>query len=272
MLTEEQLQQFRKDGVLVVENILTAEEIEEYRTKLRQDVPYCLPLKDELEYSDKRKFLENSFYYVWKLELQAKSNIYNIFKQLYLENADMYGTDYDNVLPFIDRIGIRYPDNIYREGGLNLHVDKPGLKYRPIQGFVTLTDQTTKNHGGLQLIKGFYQKHTNHQSIYDSNLKNNRYLLNKLSDIKPKAGSMVIWDYRLPHKTNEYFDSNDTREVVYLSWIPNTKQNKKYHKDQYNNMMNGLPPPDFIRSSHNRNPSLIPHLTEHLKQIYGTSS
>jgi hypothetical protein len=123
----------------------------------------------------------------------------------------------------------------------------------PIQGFLSLTNQLNNKHGGLQIVKGFHKKYTNHEEIMNMNLKNNSYLLEKIENVCVKAGSLVLWDYRLPHKTNSKFVSDDTREVIYMSYIPNTKENKSYCKNQYVNFLLNLPPPDFYNEKSKNN-------------------
>ena len=57
-----------------------------------------------------------------------------------------------------------------------------------------------------------------------------------------------MWDYRLPHKTNENFIADNTREVIYLSYLPDTKFNFQYAKEQWNNYCNNIIPPEFIHN------------------------
>ena len=37
---------------------------------------------------------------------------------------------------------------------------------------------------------------------------------------------MVLWDYRLPHATSERLEGDDSREVVYLGFLPSTDINE----------------------------------------------
>ena len=255
MIFEDQINKFKQDGYIVISNVLNENEIGYFRNCFHNELNAIGYNYNQIisygnyfgvNFANKREDLANSFYYYWKMELQASDKIYQIYKKLILETKDMYDIkECTDVLPFIDRMGLRFPDHIYAEGGLNLHLDKLGVKFRPIQGFLSLTDQTTNKHGGLQLVKGFHNQNNSHSQTIQMNLKSNQYLMDSLTDIKVKAGSLVLWDYRLPHKTNGKFTSNDTREVIYMSYIPNTKQNKEYLQAQWNNFLNSIPPPDF---------------------------
>lgn len=180
------------------------------------------------------------------MELQASQKIYDVFKKLLLALKSTYSVEnYNDVLPFIDRAGWKTPDHIHKEGGLNLHVDKPGIKFRPVQCFLSLTDQLQYDHGGLQIIKGFHNKYPKFKDVANIQLRGNGELTKELENVNVKAGSLVLWDYRLPHKTNDKFISMDTREVIYLSYIPKIPYNFNYCKQQYKNYLNGLVPPDF---------------------------
>jgi len=261
MITDEQINIYKQDGFIIIPDVLNEEEIKYYRNCFHNELNAIGYNYDDIifhgkysqvNFTNKRNDLSNSFYYNWKMELQADERIYQIWKKIILGTKDMYNIeDCTDVLPFIDRVGLRFPDHIYAEGGLNLHLDKLGMKFRPIQGFLSLTDQLTNKHGGLQLVKGFHNSNKFHSDIIGMNLKSNQYLASKLENIHVRAGSLVLWDYRLPHKTNDKFTSYDTREVIYLSYLPNTLQNKSYSKEQWSNFLNSIPPPDFPHDKSN---------------------
>ena len=37
---------------------------------------------------------------------------------------------------------------------------------------------------------------------------------------------MVLWDYRLPHATSDRLEGSDSREVVYLGFLPSVEVNE----------------------------------------------
>lgn len=269
MITDEQINEFIENGVVVIENVLNHEEINYYRkcfhdeiSKLSYDYEDIIINNNTegIKFNEIKSKLNKSFYYKWKMELQSDKRIYDIFHKLLYNCANFYGFKVNEnfkIYPFIDRIGFRLPDSIHKDGGLNLHVDKIGKKFRPIQAFISLTDQLGSNHGGLQLVKKFHiSSNLTHEQIKSLNLKDNHELISKLNNINLKAGSLVLWDFRLPHKTNKNFISDDTREVIYLSYLPDTKLNYQYAKDQWNNYCNNTIPPDFINYKFTDNKTL----------------
>lgn len=108
-----------------------------------------------------------------------------------------------------------------------------------MQGFLALTDHYGNESGGLKLVKGFhtsfneyFEKGSNKKesstSIVETYGKFFRMhdksffsLQKKCEAINIPAGSLVVWDNRLPHATCEKLSRFDSREVIYMSYIPN---------------------------------------------------
>ena len=61
------------------------------------------------------------------------------------------------------------------------------------------------------------------------------------------AGSLVLWDNRLPHSTCNDLISDDTREVVYTGFLPNIPLNIKYATKQWD-LYNKKLPPSYLSS------------------------
>lgn len=79
------------------------------------------------------------------------------------------------------------------------------------------------------------------------------YLL--LKDCQPidvKAGSLICFDNRLAHMTCDFLSGFDTREVIYMSFIPNIELNKKYCVEQMKHIEKNIYPPMSFDS---KNPS-----------------
>lgn len=222
------------------------------------------------------------FYNKWKIDILTNYHIYKIYKELMnntFSSSKLKGYEHpfgysDDVVPFIDKICWRLPDTIQFEGGLSLHIDRNPLdpyllkfnrlkRFRPIQSFISLTDSYGSNGGGLKVIKGFHKIIDDYFSK-DLNLKNDpsleageffrlhskKYakLLNVLEPVNVPRGSLVLWDNRLPHATCDYLDGFDTREVVYLSYIPNIELNKKYHTLQSEHLIKNYYPPVYFEN------------------------
>ena len=59
------------------------------------------------------------------------------------------------------------------------------------------------------------------------------------------AGSMVLWDNRLPHGTAETHDGPDTREVLFMTFLPDVPRNRAYALAQLSCYNDKKLPPDF---------------------------
>lgn len=279
LLTDEHLHEFIETGVVVIENVLSDEEILFARNSLHDklldfninhnkilsentDVPTTVRTKSESS---------TIFYSKFKMNIQLQECIYLTFKDAIIKgilpsetNVEKIFGKYNDVLPYIDRICYRLPDHIRKEGGLGLHLDRNpwnmslAKKYRPIQGFIALTDQFGSESGGLKVVKGFHKKINTYflnsynkkeadmpGEFYRLHDKNHTKLSLEQENINVKAGSLVLFDNRLPHSTCQKLTSFDTREVIYLSYIPNVEINKKYFKQQLQNFLVNKAPPSY---------------------------
>lgn len=276
-MNSEQIEKFKEDGYIVIENILNQEQINIARTELHNSlklhnidhdniINFIDPAPNETRI---KSDVANIFYSKFKIDLQINKNMYNIWKSaLDTINEKPFGP-FDNIFPYIDRICWRLPDIIKTEGGLGLHIDRrPGpdaftniKKYRPIQGFIALTDHYGSNSGGLKLVPGFHKifneyfsKDTNKSDwgtsgdFYRMNSKSYVGIQNKSVAIDVPAGSLVLWDNRLPHGTCDKLSGHDTREVIYLSWIPNVPINQAYVKSQAENIKKNIQPPAYLKN------------------------
>jgi hypothetical protein len=195
---------------------------------------------------------------------------------------------------FLDGAQYRLPDHIQLEGGLGLHVDRnpfdpyflqtPGVKlskWRPIQSWISLTDQFGAQSGGLRVVRGFHLESDNYfgsqlregseggkaggktrkvgkdkgkvkeeeeeggGEFFRLNPKTHASLFKRLEPVNSAAGSVVFWDNRLPHATAENLVSSDTREVLFTGYLPDIPLNLEYVQLQYSNFTKGLAPPSF---------------------------
>lgn len=279
ILSQEQISEFIENGFLVVENVLSLKDIDKARSSLHDDIYLRTGIKHgsrEWYSLGKRKKnpANDIFYSRWKLlDIHLNFNVVSIQKQLLLST---YGNqqqnqlfqhpfeDFNDVLCYIDRVCYRIPG----EDGLGLHIDRNpvdpyliqsgGLKkWRPIQSFVCLTDHYDYRDGGLQVVSSFH-------SIFDGYFANTTKnaetfacggeffrmhsktyikLQNKLQTIYAPKGSLVMWDYRLPHSTTSSLISHDSREVVYTGILPDISLNRNYVTTQAQNILCNTKPP-----------------------------
>jgi hypothetical protein len=87
-------------------------------------------------------------------------------------------------------------------------------------------------------------------------------LVRRLKPVLAPAGSVVVWDNRLPHATAPHHVGRDSREAVFLTYLPAIPRNRNYADRQLNNYRIGQLPPDFRHSrsevSHQREESCNP--------------
>ena len=72
-------------------------------------------------------------------------------------------------------------------------------------------------------------------------------LLRRQVPVLAPAGSILLWDNRLPHATAPHHFGPDTREVLFMTYLPNVPRNKQYAQHQLANYLNRQLPPDFSK-------------------------
>lgn len=285
MLTDDHIQTFYQDGVVVIENIISPEQVEAARNGLHQQL-FGLGIDHEAILSGTTKFTDgirikskacHIFYNKWKLDVHLNPTVYDTMMQLYnhtfFSNNPLYPCPSyiceRDIGAYIDRVAWRLPDHICAEGGLSLHLDRnpfrqypldPGdgtAKWRPIQAFITLTDHYGSDSGGLRVVKGFHHRIDDFFSKADKSTteekgeffrmhgKGYAAVEKLLQPVEAPAGSLVCWDNRLPHATADHLVSLDTREVVYTGWLPKTKLNIKYMETQLKHIEQNIAPPAY---------------------------
>ena len=95
--------------------------------------------------------------------------------------------------------------------------------------------------------------------FYRLNQNSHSKLWKRLEPIDVPAGSLVVWDNRLPHATADTFLSGDSREILYTAYIPSIHINRRYVELQRDNLLQYLPPPAF-------DPTLSKRPTESLQR------
>jgi hypothetical protein len=163
------------------------------------------------------------------------------------------------------------PENLYKEDANSNN--NPKSKWRPIQCFVSLTDNLEANTGGFEAAKGFHRcfdawaagrEPTNITRKSSSGgqpetvsfpapcvgeythmrPKEDRDVFDRIEHIPVRAGSAVFWDNRIPHANAYRHDGNIPRCAVYCSFLPDLPINRKYATDQLENWKEGRRPTD----------------------------
>jgi hypothetical protein len=159
------------------------------------------------------------------------------------------------------------PETFYKDddGG------NPKSKWRPIQCFVSLTDNLQADTGGFEAARGFHRTfaawatdrvptsvtHKSNGSLETISFpapclgeythmrpKEDRDVMERVQHIPVKAGSAVFWDNRIPHANAYRHDGKIPRCVVYCSFLPDVSMNRRYAANQLENWMQGWQPTD----------------------------
>lgn len=268
-LTQELLNDFLTNGYVVIENVLSHDQINNARQSLHNYIEKYKGLTHESILSKntsinnirKKGLTSELFYSKFKMDIHLDEKLYLTFKEI-AQSIDPTSKD---VIPYIDRVCYRLPDHILAEGGLKLHIDRnpwnttKAKKIRSVQAFISLTDHYGSNSGGLCVVPKFHKSFDEYFTksynkkeaeaggeFYRMHGKEHTVAQNQLEPIQAPAGSLVIWNNNLPHATCEKLESYDTREVIYLTYLStNIPTNVKYWKEQKDNFINNIPPPSY---------------------------
>ena len=139
-------------------------------------------------------------------------------------------------------------------------------KWRPLQMSLALTDHLDETTGGIGVAAGWHTRIEEYASRVNKNgrkIKNHKYeklpraQFNLLSEnahpeihadkrmVVQPAGSLCIWDNRLPHYVTSQLTGSDTREIMFTTFLPAVDVNRRYVQQQLTNMYQNKPPPDF---------------------------
>ena len=148
------------------------------------------------------------------------------------------------------------PASLYQE----VQGSKAVRKWRPIQAFVALTDTAERNMGGFECARGFHRLFHRWAATRSSQANGDPApCVGEFTPIRPKedgdvlamidhvpccAGSLVLWDWRIPHANARENEGQGAREVVYVGFLPQTALNRGYAQDQLASYQAQRPPLD----------------------------
>jgi ectoine hydroxylase-related dioxygenase (phytanoyl-CoA dioxygenase family) len=194
-LCQEQIQEFIENGVLVIPNLISEEELlsirKGFHNYLRSegcdenDLAKTAINLGKLSSTGGAGGILDVFYEPWKLNLNENNNVVGAMQDLwsctYASNNENFNHPYGEFNPnrgymYIDRICYRIPtaiSNLFATGNnkkflqrsLTPHLDccphdmypTNALKWRPIQAFIALTDTLQANEGGFEACVGFHK-------------------------------------------------------------------------------------------------------------------
>lgn len=164
------------------------------------------------------------------------------------------------------------PENLYKEDADNSNNLKKS-KWRPIQCFVSLTDNLEASTGGFEAAKGFHRDFDAWAASREPTKitrkfgsggqpetvsfsapcvgeythmrpKEDKGVMDRVEHIPVRAGSAVFWDNRIPHANAYRHDGSIPRSVVYCSFLPDLPINRQYATQQLENWKQGQRPTD----------------------------
>jgi len=188
VLSPDQIEEFRKKGVLVVDDILDSDQLQACRQGLHATLLRNGVDPDSLEESGAALGLLSStkgsggvldlFYDEWKIQnVATNEKMWHVTRELWqacCTNGWRAPADVDLTRGYcyLDRIGYRLPTALSNALGsgkkglqrsLTPHLDccphkspEHPTKWRPIQCFVSLVDTLEANHGGFEAAPGFH--------------------------------------------------------------------------------------------------------------------
>ena len=160
-------------------------------------------------------------------------------------------------------------------------------KWRPIQCFVSLTDNLEANTGGFEAAPGFHRnfhawtRERSPSTITKRNTKSgakskvqidapcvgeythirpkeDAHVMKAVKHIPVRAGSAVFWDNRIPHANAYKNEGTSARAVIYCSFLPDVEINRDYVEKQLEDYRLGRIPRDqWINISSGENDSNV---------------
>ena len=351
-ITQQQVETFLGDGVLVVENVLTPEELklahEGLARTLATEGVDCCNLRATghglryLSSTNGSGGVLDIFYEPWRLSVATNPRLFRITTQLWraaycnqhpkedLAEGEQYkwhpyeAFDPSRGYAYVDRIGYRLNSDLAKELGgdpppavasstpsstatankskkkkrpmplqrsLTPHLDCcpdnlfDNTKWRPIQSFVSLTDNLEPSTGGFEAAKGFHHDfdswaRNRPPSVFTRKDKasgqkdtvsvpapclgeythirprEDAAVMQRVQHVPVRAGSAVFWDYRIPHANAYQHTGTVPRAVVYASFLPDIAVNRQYAAQQLDNWQRGRNPAD--QWIHSTDDNLVP--------------
>ena len=134
-------------------------------------------------------------------------------------------------------------------------------RWRPIQCFVALTANHKPSTGGFEAIRGFHREFEQYHNKKDMEVIESKEqtptvcvgdfaparessLLHRMEHIPYEAGSVIFWDWRIPHANAYHHVGHLPREVVYTGFLPAISMNKTFAAAQLERYWNRKMPVD----------------------------
>ncbi|MCB9752997.1 MAG: DUF1479 family protein [Myxococcales bacterium] len=131
--------------------------------------------------------------------------------------------------------------------------------WHPLQGLVAVSGAPEANSGGFCTIPGFHRRcrayfeevglHGRHPLRWGNATHLTRThdaaLLERFEHVPTRPGDLLIWDFRMPHMSEDRNDRDTPREAVYLTYLPDVENNRAYARTQREWYLAGVHP-DYV--------------------------
>lgn len=256
-LTDNQQEEFKKNGFIILKNILRKEEIKSFKKEI-WDTIFKIPYSEDLkknDFDDYDKELNqedidnlNKFYpnidkfgtmnlppffhlhHMWKN--RQNPNIFVKFAQL-LDNHKIWTT--------LDRVSVKLPGKGNTEF---CHWDSDPWfwdkqEYEPLQGILSLSDTSFFCSPGTHTLEFSKKFQENYEYLKPKNNKKRDYislkknypdplnLCDSIKEYKLNQGDLLIFSNRLLHESRQN-KSNKIRYVQYISFEPARNNQNRY--------------------------------------------
>ncbi len=114
--------------------------------------------------------------------------------------------------------------------------------WHPLQGLVAVSDALEPGAGGFCTIPGFHREcrayfervglHGRNPRRWGNSThltrRRDAALLERFESIPVAAGDLLIWDFRMPHMSEDRNDGARPRQAIYLTYLPDVPNNRVY--------------------------------------------
>lgn len=201
---------------------------------------------------------------------------------------------------YMNRVCYRVPDAVSKLHGakkarpmqrsLTPHLDccpahpfesgKAVPRWRPIQCITVLTDNVTPDTGGFEAVRGFHKEFASYFAQHPATaaterpqvclgdfsplrMAEDRDVIARFEHVSCTAGSVIFFDWRVPH-ANSYRHTGDVpREVVYSGFLPDVALNRAYVREQLWRYTHRLLPADHWQKSDGVDARVAEHYSAH---------
>ncbi|OQR95102.1 phytanoyl- dioxygenase superfamily protein [Achlya hypogyna] len=151
------------------------------------------------------------------------------------------------------------PTNLYETG-------KEFPRWRPIQCITVLTDNLEPSTGGFEAVRGFHKEFASYfAKASDADLdarkpvclgdfsplrmQEDRDVISRFRHVPAPAGSVIMFDWRIPHANSYRHVGSIPREVIYTGFLPRVPINQAYAQEQLRRYEARLLPADHWQKS-----------------------